>query len=124
MNLETIKTKILQDQVWLERALLVLDAKQAWQEEDKKDAVYMAAWVRNQRQKRVPLGKCLTGDKWPGRARFIVQKYCPVLLECALEKALLDAKEYAAKAKAARIQVRKIKAELAKLPTKEAGENG
>ncbi len=114
MNAETIRRNTLLNQAWLERAVLVLDARQAWDEEDVKKGTgaYIAQWIRRQRQNKVDLGKCLTSDIWVGRARFIVQKYTTVLMQYALEKAERDFDWHAEQAKRCYERVESLRRDL------------
>jgi hypothetical protein len=95
--------------------LLVLHERQAWTAEDRKDGEYMAGWISGRRERGVPMGACLTGDFWPGRARAIAQNYCPVLLEMAYIKAMRDVKEFTRKAKESRKLVAQLKRGLGKI---------
>jgi len=119
MNFQTIKEKSLADQQWLERALLVLDANKLWRDDDQKDGSYMASWVRNQLERKVKLGHCLTSDYWCGRARAVVQKYAKELLQVAYEKAKADASLYAEKAKAARKRAKQLEKEISQIVEQE-----
>lgn len=115
MNAETIKSNILRNQKWLERALLALEEAKVWHDEkDAQSGGYMVRWIQSQRKKNVPLGECLTGDLWPGRARHLAQQYVPELLKIAFDKATADAVKYAELAKEARQRAKKLKKELEK----------
>jgi len=115
MNAETIRNNILRKQAWLERALLALDEAKVWHDEkDAQSGGYMVRWIQSQRKKNIPLGQCLTGDMWPGRARHLAQQYVSELMQIAYDKATADAEKYAALAKDARQRARKLKRELDK----------
>jgi hypothetical protein len=121
MNADTIKSNILRKQAWLERALIALDEAKLWHnEQDAQSGGYMVRWIQSQRKKNVPLGSCLTGDLWPGRARHLAQQYVPELMALALTRAKADAEKYAALAKDARQRVRKLERELKKFDVLEA----
>ncbi len=117
MNAETIRTNILNDQKWLERALIALDTRQVWHDDkDAQSGSYMVRWIRTQLTKRIKLGFCLTGDQWVGRARHLVQQYVPELMKIAYDKAVADAEWHKEQAQLCRAKAKKLRKELDKEP--------
>lgn len=115
MNAETIRKNTLENQAWLERALLALHKANKWHnEEDAKTGNYMVNWINRQRERKVAIGQCLTGDMWPGRARSLIQDYILDLMEIAFEKAKNEADAYYKAARKAKARMRQLKKELVK----------
>ncbi len=122
MKFEEMQEKVLTDQDWLEKALLVLDENKLWLDKDQKDGPYLAGWVRGQLKAKVKLGKCLTSDYWAGRARAIVKDYSKQLLQLAYEKANKQAESFAEKAKQAKATAKALEKEIAKVVAAELKE--
>lgn len=123
MNAATIRKNTLENQAWLERALLALDQAGVWHnDQDAKNGSYMVRWIVTQQKKGVALGKRLTGDMWLGRGRALVQNYTLELMQIAYDKAKADAERYKELARNARKNAKKLHKELlAELALNEKG---
>lgn len=94
-----IRLKVANDQRWLERAILAIDARQTsdermvrqtkwennrgWNAADARIGGYLASFIRGSRN---PEGQALSG-KWVSIARRIIQKYAGQLSRICEERA-------------------------------------
>lgn len=115
MNAELIRKNVLENQAWLERALLAVEKGQLWHtEQDAQMGSYMVRWIRQQRARHVKIGECLTGDMWPAKARYLMQQYTSELVQIAYTKALADVARYTKLAKEAKKRANELRKELDK----------
>lgn len=98
MTEASIRSKVMTNQKWLERAILAIDARQTddeqrsettrylnargWSAADAKQGSYLARWIRRSDR---PDGEKLSG-KWVANAKGIISKYCGQLSRIAAEK--------------------------------------
>ena len=99
MNHNEIRSKVMTNQEWLERAILAIDRRQTndeqasettrylnkrgWSAADAKMGSYLARYIRNSRN---PDGFRLS-KTWVNEARDIIGKYCRQLERVVAEKA-------------------------------------
>ena len=99
MTASEIRSKVMSNQKWLERAILAIDARQTvdeqasettrylnargWSAADAKQGSYLARYIRNSR--KAP-GERLSGA-WVDKGKVIIRKYCNQLSLIAAEKA-------------------------------------
>ncbi len=79
MKLPDMRHKLMTDTLWLERAMLALDAAGAWEEADLAHGPKIADFLPGTR---------MVSDFWSGRARELAVKHLRTLAELAVHKAL------------------------------------